>query len=296
MAFMEATPHSARPIAASAVHRRAIALAAFLFVLFVMAAGLYARYGYAVVLRVYEEQQLGRVAANEGTSKYLEFEDYLRVDPANLRVRGLYINTLIELQDAPRAIEVARAGLVAAEAAQRPIAMLLYARAQIASGSINDAAETYREVLAAVGESGEAHYGLAHVAAARGNFKRMRKEYDVFSTLLYRGIGTPDFVQDVKRAAGSSDDSWPRDVTKEPDHNRTCYYALSFERSAGIDVALEMLSTINDFSGVPLGAFFWRGVYEEEQGHRDAALDFYKRAADAGDALGAFAYRRLSHS
>ncbi len=273
---------------ATRIRRYALALGGSLFVLFVAASGLYARYGYTVVLWVFEEHQIGRAEDRVGPGKLVELEDYLRVDPANLRVRGLLVNQWIEFNDPAGAIEAARAGLAAAPATQRPIAMLLYARAQLASGSLGEAESTYREVLQALGESGEAHYGLAHIAAARRNFKIMREQFAMFVSAGTRE-SSPDFARAFDAAQLSPFERATRTQAEFVN------YGLRMLRIGEFETALAGLGNIQDFSGTPAEALFWRGVYEEEQGRRDAALDFYKRAAGEGDALGAFAYRRLSH-
>jgi hypothetical protein len=54
------------------------------------------------------------------------------------------------------------------------------------------------------------------------------------------------------------------------------------------------LSGVTNFEGAPPLALFLRGIAEEESQHRDAAIDFYRRAANAGYALGAFALERLN--
>ncbi len=275
---------------ATRIHRYALVLGGSLFVLFVAASGLYARYGYAVVLWVFEEHQIGRAEDRVGPGKLVELEDYLRVDPANLRVRGLLVNQWIEFNDPAGAVEAARAGLAAAPADQRPIAMLLYARAQLASGSLGEAESTYREVLQALGESGEAHYGLAHIAAARGEFETMRKEYQSFKNTKETS-NTSDFSAKVRTGESFIFRLLKPTVTIA----QTTSVALMYEISGDIEDSLSMIHQLEEFSGAPPFALFLRGVCEEEQDHRDAALDFYKRAAGKGDALGAFAYRRLSH-
>jgi Tfp pilus assembly protein PilF len=280
----------APPANRASVHVRALTLAAVLLVVFIATTGLYARYGYRFVLRVYEQHQLGRVADAKGSGKLVEYEDYLRVDPSNLRMRGLLINQLIEFHDPGRALAVAQEGGAAVLPDQRPIAMLLVARAQIALGHLDAAEATYRDVLAAIGESGEAHYGLAHIAAARGDFALMRDEYKKYNVTPKINV-TPDHAANVAAAyrRGDYDYANTRDAI-------LITAALHQLYLGNVDSYLKGLALVTDFDKAPPSALFWRGVYEEEQGHRDAALDFYKRAAAAGDALGKFAYGRLSGS
>ncbi len=272
--FIASTP-STSPI------KRALFLSVFLFTVFLIATGLYARYGYAFALRVYEQQQLANVERRTGSGKLVEYEDYLRVDPTNLYMRGLLINQFIEFKNPWRALEVALEGVAAVPPDQRPIAKLLVGRAQIARGKLDEAEATYNEVLETLGESGEAHYGFAHIAAGRGNFEKMQKEFDAIEHINTL-VSSPDFVHgtsDVKSYA-NTDDAY------------TISFVLSRIQKGWIE-SISLLSGYEDFRGAPPIALFYRGVYEEEQGNRDAALDFYRRAAEAGDALGKFAAERL---
>jgi len=267
-------------------HKRALLLAACLFACFVIATALYARYGYPFALGVYEQQQLGNVERRTGSGKLVEYEDYLRVDPTNLYMRGLLINQLIEFKNPWRALEVAEEGVAAVSLDQLHIAKLLLARALIARGKIDEAEGAYNEVLAALGESGEAHYGLAHIAAVRGNFQEMREIYGTYKQNL--GLNsTPDFAQRIKRTYSPLLDSVVTYATGPR-------FAISCERDGDIDTAFKYVQSLEVHTNVPAFAFFLRGVYEEEQGNRDTALDFYKRAAEAGDALGKFAAERLA--
>ncbi len=273
--------------------KRAFSLAAILFILFVIVTGLYARYGYAFALRVYEQQQLANVERRNGSGKLIEFEDYLRVDPTNLYMRGLFINMLIEMKSPERALDIAAEGVAAIPPDQQPIARLLLARAQIACGKLDEAEATYNEVLAAfpLDGSGEAHYGLAHIAAARGNFDKLTFEFETYDNSNAVN-STPDFRRRSFDASLVAEFFFP-----EPYANTEDAYAVSFALAkiqVGWIGGLETLSEVQDFNGAPSVAIFWRGVYEEEQGHTDAALDYYKRAEMAGDALGKFAVNRLN--
>ncbi len=290
---MDASTHTVPP---SRIHLRALGLAAILFAVFTTATGLYARYGYAVVLRVYEEYQVWRAEERVGSGKLVELGDYLCVDPANLRVRGLLVNQWIEFKDPGRAYQAAREGLSVVTPEQRPIAMLLVARAQIASGSLKDAAETYREVLSAVGESCEAHYGLAHIAAAKGEFEQMRIEYEECKRFIVSWPGsTPDFIQRATEALRSTEWNTTPPLYANSDDAFFVMVSLYAEILGNIGFT-DPLKRVVDFKEAPPFALFLRGVSEELGNNRDAALDFYQRAAAEGDALGAYAHSRLGRA
>lgn len=289
--------------------KRALFLSVFLFTVFLIVTGLYARYGYAFALGVYEQQQLANVERRTGSGKLVEYEDYLRVDPTNLYMRGLLINQLIEFKNPWRALEVALEGVAAVPPDQRPIAKLLVGRAQIARGKLDEAEATYKQVIETLGESGEAHYGIAHIAAARGDFSTMRAQFEEYRSELFGTIpsfeagpvsvgfisdkfgppsSTPDFFQRV-----GSDHTTNLLLSSGSTPAQTTAMALFHERMGNINEAFSILAKLREFTDSGELVMFLRGVYEEEQGNRDAALDFYRRAAEAGDALGKFAAERL---
>lgn len=273
--------------------QRAFILAALLFVLFLIVTGLYARYGYAFALCVYEQQQLANIERRNGSGKLIEFEDYLRVDPTNLYMRGLFINMLIEMKNPWRGLDVATEGVAAVPPDQQPIAKLLLARAQIARGKLEDAEATYRDVLEALplDGSGEAHYGLAYIAAARGDFERMTAEFTTYDSTNAVN-STPDFTRRAFDASLIAESFFPEPYAYTEDAINVSF-ALPKIQLGWIENGLSILAEVKDLAGAPPIALFLRGVYEEEQGRRDVALDFYKRAAIAGDALGKFAAERL---
>lgn len=278
---------SAAPTPPASPYKRALGLSAFLFIVFVVATGLYARYGYAFALRVYEQQQLANVERATGSGKLVEYEDYLRVDPTNLYMRGLLINQLIEFKNPWRALEVALEGVAAVPPDQRPIAKLLVGRAQIARGKLDEAEATYNEVLETLGESGEAHYGLASIAAAQGDFESMKSHFDWYFSLTFLPSSSVDVGPGIFRVEPSS--------LVSPNSTNDFNKRLHSDPYLYLPIDMEQISDWSNWeTGNESNGLFWRGVYEEEQGNRDTALDFYRRAADAGDVLGKFAAERLA--
>lgn len=270
----------------ASLYKRATLLTAVLFAGFVAITLLYARSGYPFVLWVFEKQQLATSLNSEGKPRPAVYRDYLRVDPANLRMRGIFINELIRVNGVEEAFLVAQEGVAAVPPDQRPIAKLLVARAQTALGKLDEAESTYNDVLETLGESGEAHYGLAQIAAAMGDFESKKRHFDWYFSLTF--------------LPNSNIDVGPDTFSIEPKSLQSPNSTIDFNQRLHMDPWL-YLPVMDDALDWPEAGtspqpneLFWRGVYEEEQGNRDAALDFYRRAAKSGNALGRFAALRLN--
>lgn len=292
------------PAQIASPHKRALLLTATLFLAFLVVTGLYARYGYAFALRVFEQQQLANAELRKGSGKLVEYEDYLRVDPTNLYVRGVLVNVLIgEFQNPWRALETAQEGVAAVPPDQQPLARLLVARAQLACSTLDEAEQTYNAALTTLGKSGEAHYGLAHIAAARGDFPSMRSFYDSYRMELFENVDELDlgsvsigFIPSNFTPIGTTPDFAHRLGKNDFDTSEVNAYTstLLHERFGNIDEAFKLVADIQEFTGAPPFVIFLRGAFEEEQARPEAALAYYRHAADVGDVLGQFAIERLT--
>lgn len=284
---MATTPRSVTRTSGG-IHAWAIGLTAALFTLFLIAAGLYARYGHRFVLRVYETQQIARGEERPGRKGVIVYEDYLRVDPSSLRVRDLLVNRLLALNAPDEALSAADAGVAAVPAADKPIARLLVARAQLAAGKLDVAAASYNAVLRERPDSAEAQYGLAHIHAARGQFEDMRASYAAMRE--DDDDDSTDSFRDARQRAKSLLPNAGRGAAA------SIVDALALERLGRIDEALAAVRQAGPMNDAPAEALFWRGVAGETEGNALAAIEFYRRAAQAGNPLAIEALARLQRT
>ncbi len=274
-------PSTRKAIRASAsLHARALGLAAILLAAFIAAAGLYSIYGYKLVFFVYELQQVYRAEDREGRAAAEQYEDYLRADPASLRMRGRLVDQLIHNGDFDAALAAAEAAPANPAAADQALVLVLTARARLARGDVDAAVEAYREVLRLSSESAEAHYGLAQAHAARGEFSRMRDEFAAAQRKLSTG-STTEFAKGYLAALDSLEKNAKTPEGEASDAAQIAR-ALDLVRAARIDEALVTLRSVRDFEDAPPAARFWRGVADEAAGEREAARGHYSRAAQAG--------------
>src|SRR5262245_40033861 len=117
-----------------------------------------------------------------------------------------------------------------------------------------------------------------------GDFVKMRTEFAVLSR---RGVtaSTPAFSTAMRssQAPFLTPSKLPRSTED------VIAMTLRFAPHGWTEDAIDALKDVTDFGALPPAALFWRGVYEEEKGNRDAALEFYTRAMDADDALAKYA-------
>ena len=160
-------------------HRRTLVLWAVLLASFLLVVSLYAKFGEPFVVKVYELQQIAR-AQIEGRSvaaAIIDYEDYLRVDPESIRVRGLVVNAFIEKREFEEAEEHAKEGLNHATEAERPLSWLIAARVYLARGDLEEAAPYVQRALDATPASGEGHYQMAQIHLARGQSEDADQEF-----------------------------------------------------------------------------------------------------------------------
>ncbi len=160
-------------------HRPAFVLWAVLLASFLLVVSLYAKFGEPFVVKVYELQQISRarIEGRSVASAIIDYEDYLRVDPESIRVRGLIVNALIESRKFEEAEEHAKEALSRATEAQRPLSWLIAARVYLARGDSDEAAPYVQRVLDARPASGEGHYQMAQLHLARGQSSDADQEF-----------------------------------------------------------------------------------------------------------------------
>ncbi len=169
-------------------HRPVFVLWALLLAAFLLIVSLYAMFGGPFVVKVYELQQIAR-AGGEGRSVafgIIDYEDYLRVDPDSIRVRGLLVNALIEMRKFEEAEEHANEALDRATEAQQPLSWLIAARVHLAKGDLEIAAPYIERVLDTTPASSEAHYQMAQLHLARGQSKEAGAEFGKLRLLTPR--------------------------------------------------------------------------------------------------------------
>ena len=178
-------------------HRPALVIWAVLLASFLLVVSLYAKFGEPFVVKVYELQQISR-ARIEGRSvaqAIIDYEDYLRVDPESIRVRGLIVNAFIEKREFDEAEEHAKEALGHATEAQQPLSWLIAARVYLARGDIDEATPYMDRVLDATPGSGERHYQMAQLHLARGQFLNADQEFRRLLTLGSRD-STKEYIEE----------------------------------------------------------------------------------------------------
>lgn len=158
-------------------HRPALVLWALLLSSFLLVVTLYAAYSGPFILKVYELNQIDRAEGRNLSGAIMDYEDYLRIDPDSIRVRGLLVSALIKQGRFTEADEHSKEGLRRATDDQQSVARLIGARTQLARGEIDAAADVVESVLRVRPNSGEAHYELAQVHLARGQFDEAERAF-----------------------------------------------------------------------------------------------------------------------
>lgn len=178
-------------------HRPALVLWAVLLASFLLVVSLYATFGEPFVVKVYELQQISRarIEGRSVASAIIDYEDYLRVDPESIRVRGLIVNAFIEIREFEEAEEHAKEALSRATEAQRPLSWLIAARVYLARGDIDEAAPYVLRVLDETPGSGEGHYQMAQLHLARGQSLDADQEFRRLWTLGSRD-STKEYIEE----------------------------------------------------------------------------------------------------
>lgn len=271
------------------IHIYALTLSALLFAVFAAATALYAHYGRAVVLRVFEENQLQRAATSRDMMSVLHLADYVRVDPSSVEMRGRLVDALIQNNRVPQALEIAFAGLQQTPADDLPLAQLVFVRAAIAAGDANRAGEIIDSLTQQPQVSAEAWYLAASLSAANGDFTRMRDAFDRLARPDTAG-STQQFIEQ-RNAAQRTIEALDSSSVSNPALPSAAPRARSLLITGRLDDALELISAPEMTHDDPL-LVFWRGVHEDLQGRPEAAQSLYKSAAARGDSLAKLALNR----
>ncbi len=271
------------------VHRIAVPLTGILLAAFVSATWLYSQFGHQLVLGVFEANQVHRFERLEGEWAEKQLRDYLRIDPSSTRVRGLLIDAMIARGDTGGAMDVAAEGLAGGADEADAGAQLLLVRARIADGKLREAADSLASVVARLPRSADAHYYLAQLAAARGDFAAMRAEFEEVAEAGTRD--SSDYFAAKQREARKTLRPLDSAVLTRTDES-----SIDFVRAllvlGRVDHALRIAAEIQEF-GDAADVRFWRGVREEELGERENAVQSYSIAANQHNALAAAALGRL---
>jgi len=259
------------------VYGRAAILAVVLFGIFVIATGLYSKFGYHLALLVYQTQQSFIAEEKKGLRAVVAIEDYLRVDPDSLRMRGLLVDAAISISHYDRAVEAAEQGLDIAKPDGRPLALLMLGRAVLAAGDLDRAESVYLEVLEWWPKSHEAHFGLAQILAASGDFDTMVDEFEQIRSILYEE-STEEFIASIE--GGLTDNPSSRE------------FVLAQLKIGNFDEVVTLLKNTNS-SDASREILFWQGVLQERGGHMDAAILSYGQSNILNSRLAKNALERL---
>lgn len=254
------------------------ALWALLVASFLAVVVFYVSFAEEFIFKIYELEQIGRSHGRSVSSSILDYEDYLRADPASLRIRGRVVSALIVNRRFAEAIDHASQALKYAAESQRPVVWLISGRAHLAAGDIDLAAYFIRRALDASPESGEAHYLLARVAAARGQFVEMAEAY-----ARVRELGAKDSSQEYgeewkARSQGLS--AYANEIESGEDVAQRLYeHGDALERLGRLEEAMDLFVEASDLAKAPAKAIYWAGVRAEREGDRAEALMRYEQAA-----------------
>lgn len=160
-------------------HRPALVLWALFVASFLLVVLLYVKFSGPFLLSVFETMQVHRAQIEGRTvnQAIVDYDDYLRVDPESIRVRGLIVNAFIEKQAFRKAEEHATRALELATEKQRSLSGLIAARVYLAKGDVGKAAPHVQSVLDTTPNSGEGHYQMAQLHLALGQVEDAEREF-----------------------------------------------------------------------------------------------------------------------
>ncbi len=256
----------------------ALVLWALLLSSFLLVVSLYAAFSQPFILKVHELSQIDRAARRSVGGAIMDYEDYLRVDPDSIRVRGLLVSACIKQRRFDEADEHSKEALSRATEEQQPIAMLIVARSHLARGEIDAAANMVKSVLETLPDSGEAHYDLAQIHLARGEFDEAER---VFAQV--RALGP-------KESSREYADEWSARLEKMETYKteiaggvesaqRLYELGTEFEKAGWLGEARDLYIKSGQGEKPPAAAFFWTAVQLEAAGSLGEAAKEYKRAS-----------------
>ena len=259
-------------------HRPALVLWALLLSSFLLVVTLYAAYSGPFILKVYELNQIDRAEGRNLSGAIMDYEDYLRVDPESIRVRGLLVSALIKQRRFAEAEEHSKEGLRRATEDQRPVAMLIVARTHLARGKIDAAADVVESVLQDLPNSGEAHYELAQIHLARGEFDEAEGAFG-----RVRALGPEGSSREYA-------DEWNARLEKLEDYEdeiaggvgsarRLYELGTELEKAGRLGEARDVYVSAARGEKPPAAAHFWTAVQLEAAGSLDEAAGEYQKAS-----------------
>lgn len=226
-------------------HRPALVLWALLLGSFLLVVSLYARFAEPYLLIPYEIMQIHR-AQIEGRSIHkaiIDYEDYLRVDPKSIRVRGLIVSALIEKREFKKAEEHAMSGLIHATEEQLPLCWLIAARVYLARGDIDVAVSYVQRVLEAVPYSGEGHYQMAQLHLAQGQIEDADQEFARL-TMVGPKDSTEEYIEEWNTRSKKLAE-YQREAEAGVESAQRLYeLGMEFQKMGRLDEARELYSKI----------------------------------------------------
>ncbi len=259
-------------------HQAALVLWALLLSSFLLVVALYAAFSGPFILKVHELSQIDRAERGSANGAIMDYEDYLRIDPNSIRIRGLLVSACIEIRRFAEADEHAKEGLRLAPEDRRPVAMLIVTRIHLARGEIDAAANMVESVLETLPDSGEAHYDLAQIHLARGEFDEAERV-----SAQVRALGP-------KESSREYADEWSARLEKMETYEteiaggvesaqRLYELGTEFEKAGRLGEARDLYIKSGQGEKPPAAAFFWTAVQLEAAGRLGEAAKEYKRAS-----------------
>jgi tetratricopeptide (TPR) repeat protein len=263
-------------------NRPALLLWALFLASFLIVISLYAAFGETFIVKVYELQQLARAESRSISGAIIDYEDYLRVNPDSMRVRGLVVSALTEQRRYEEAMKHAEEALQRPGEGERGIAQLIAARAYLGAGRIDEAAEIVGDAMTRLPQSGEAHYEMAQVRLARGEFAEAEAEF-----AQVRDLGPRDSTREYAEAWSALTDkfeSYPAGI-EDPGDSPARLHDLGEEllRLGRLGEAVDLLEKAATGDTPPGNAVFWLGVRAEREGDLARAARLYRQAAQGAD-------------
>ncbi len=259
-------------------HQPALVLWALLLSSFLLVVTLYAAFSGPFILKVHELSQIDRAEGRSLGGAVMDYEDYLRVDPDSIRIRGLLVSTLIKLRRFDEADERSKEGLRRATEGRRPVAMLIVARAHLAQGDIDAAAALVESVLQTRPNSGEAYYELAQIHLARGEFDEAERAFGQVGALGPENSSRE--YADEWNARLKKMEGYENEIAGGVESTQRLYeLGTEFEKAGRLSEARDLFIKAAKGEKPPAAAHFWTAVQLEAAGSVDEAAREYRKAS-----------------
>ncbi len=228
-------------------YRAALALWAAFLGTFLVLLSLYVKFSEPFLLSVFEVMQVHRAQIEgRGVQKaIIDYEDYIRVDPESIYVRGLLVSSYLEAKSFDKAEENAALALDLAAKDEQPLSWLIASRVPLARGNIEAALPYIEDVLEASADSGEGHYQRAQVYLAQGESEEAEKEFALVQALGPRD-STREYLEEWNARLGKVE-AYEREIEAGVGSAKRLYeLGAEFQRLGRLDEARDLYSKAKD--------------------------------------------------